>query len=54
MERFQRELADFIGGLYEGEKKVLVFGEGRRGAPVMLIGEAPGEQESMLGRPCVG
>jgi len=54
MERFQRELADFIGGLYEGEKKVLVFGEGRRGAPVMLIGEAPGEQESMQGRPFVG
>ncbi len=54
MERFQAELSAFINGLYEGEKKVLVFGEGRVGAPVMLIGEAPGEQESLQGRPFVG
>ena len=54
MEKLRGELTDFIGGLYEGEKKVLVFGEGRVGAPVMLVGEAPGEQESLLGRPFVG
>lgn len=54
MERFRRELADFVQGIYEGDKKVLVFGEGRVGAPVMMIGEAPGEQESLLGRPFVG
>ena len=54
MERFRNELSAFINGLYEGEKKVLVFGEGRVGAPVMLIGEAPGEQESLQGRPFVG
>lgn len=54
MDRFQRELSDFIQKLYEGERKVLVFGEGRIGAPVMLIGEAPGEQESLQGRPFVG
>ena len=33
---------------------VLVFGEGRVRAPLMLIGEAPGEQESLTGRPFVG
>ncbi|MBR6219332.1 MAG: uracil-DNA glycosylase [Clostridia bacterium] len=54
MERFQRELTDFIQKLYEGERKVLVFGEGKAGARVMLIGEAPGEQESLQGRPFVG
>ena len=54
MERFRRELAEFIDNLYESERKVLVFGEGRIGAPVMMIGEAPGEQESLLGRPFVG
>ena len=54
MDRFQSELADFIHKLYEGERKVLVFGEGRVGAPVMMVGEAPGEQESLLGRPFVG
>jgi len=54
MERFRAELTAFIQGLYEGERKVLVFGEGRVGAPVMMIGEAPGEQESLQGRPFVG
>ena len=54
MERFQRELKAFFRDLYEEERKVLVFGEGRVGAPVMMIGEAPGEQESLQGRPFVG
>ena len=54
MERFQREAMAFFRSLYEEERKVLVFGEGRVGAPVMMIGEAPGEQESLQGRPFVG
>ena len=54
MERFQKEATAFVRNLYEGERKVLVFGEGRVGAPVMMIGEAPGEQESLQGRPFVG
>ena len=54
MERFRAELRAFVDGIYEGEKKVLVFGEGDRRAPVMLIGEAPGEQETLQGRPFVG
>jgi uracil-DNA glycosylase family protein len=31
-----------------------VFGEGPPGAPVMLVGEQPGDQEDLLGRPFVG
>ena len=31
-----------------------VFGEGRAGARVMLIGEQPGDQEDLQGRPFVG
>ena len=54
MEKFRGELTRFIDGLYEGERKTLVHGEGRLGARVMLIGEAPGEQESLMGRPFVG
>ena len=54
MDKLNAELAAFIDGLYEGEKKVLVFGEGEADAPVMLVGEAPGEQESLMGRPFVG
>ena len=54
MEKFRRELTEFVQGIYEADRKVLVFGEGRVGAPVMMIGEAPGEQETLLGRPFVG
>ena len=54
MERFRAELRAFVDGIYEGEKKVLVFGEGSRGARVALVGEAPGEQETLQGRPFVG
>lgn len=54
MEKFRSELTKFIDGLYEGERKVLVHGEGKIGARLMLIGEAPGEQETLQGRPFVG
>lgn len=54
MKKFNRELADFINGVYEGEKKVLVFGDGNPRASLMMIGEAPGEQEALLGKPFVG
>ncbi len=54
MDKFRAELTKFIDGIYEGEKKILVHGEGRIGARVMLIGEAPGEQETLQGRPFVG
>lgn len=54
MAKLKAELTAFINDLYEGEKKILVFGEGDPGAAVMMIGEAPGEQETLLGRPFVG
>lgn len=54
MEKFRSELQAFVDGLYEGDRKVLVFGEGAPGARVMLVGEAPGEQEALQGRPFVG
>ena len=54
MERFRAELKAFVDELYEGDEKVLVYGEGAKNARVMLIGEAPGEQETLMGRPFVG
>lgn len=54
MEKFRAELKAFIDSIYEEEVKVLVFGEGGERARVMMIGEAPGEQESLQGRPFVG
>ena len=32
----------------------LVFGEGKKDAQIMLIGEGPGENEDLQGRPFVG
>ncbi len=54
MDKARRALEDMISGLYTGEKKLLVYGEGQKNARVMLIGEAPGEKESLEGRPFVG
>jgi uracil-DNA glycosylase len=31
-----------------------VFGEGPQGAPIMLVGEQPGDYEDMAGKPFVG
>ncbi len=54
MEKLRREMTAFFQKLYVGEQKILVFGEGKTPARVALIGEAPGEQEALLGRPFVG
>ncbi len=54
MEDYRAELRAFVDELYRGENKVLVFGEGPLNAELMLIGEAPGEQEALAGRPFVG
>lgn len=54
LEKLRSELEKLIGEVYEGECKVLVHGEGRLGARVMLVGEAPGEQETLRRRPFVG
>lgn len=39
--------------LYRGATQT-VFGEGPVGAPIMLVGEQPGDQEDRAGRPFVG
>ena len=54
MRRLQEEITAFYNELYAGERKVLVFGDGDERARIMMIGEAPGEQEVLLGRPFVG
>ena len=51
MELFRQECKAF----FQDEEHTLVFGEGPADHPVlMLIGEAPGEQEALQGRPFVG
>ena len=55
MERFRRECSAFFAQLGTEGQKPLVFGDGRFDNPVlMLVGEAPGEQEALMGKPFVG
>lgn len=55
MQHFQQRMTRFFSTLWPAEQKTLVFGEGLADhPPVMLIGEAPGEQETLQGRPFVG
>jgi len=55
MKRLQRDCNRFFNNLWAGDAKPLVFGDGNEKEPVlMLIGEAPGEQEALQGKPFVG
>lgn len=55
MEKFKRECTAFFQKLTEEGQTPLVFGDGLAKKPVlMLIGEAPGEQEALQGKPFVG
>lgn len=55
MQSFNAKMCRFFQTLWPAEEKPIVLGEGNSDhPPVMLIGEAPGEQESLQGRPFVG
>ena len=54
MEKMKQQLRELIAGVMPGKENALVFGEGPMSPKLMLIGEAPGEQESLQGRPFVG
>lgn len=51
---YQQDLRSFLSGVIPGAEHALVFGEGPERPVLMLIGEAPGEQETLQGRPFVG
>lgn len=54
LESYRQELRAFIADVWPGRESALVFGEGPLRPPLMLVGEAPGEQETLQGRPFVG
>lgn len=54
MRKLQAEMTEFFHSLYVDDKKVLVFGCGNEKARLLLVGEAPGEQETLEGKPFVG
>ena len=55
MQNYRARVNRFFSTLWPADEKPLVFGEGRSDhPPIMLIGEAPGEQETLQRRPFVG
>lgn len=55
LKALNQEMEAFFAGLWPGEEKPLVPGEGNSANPaLMLVGEAPGEQEVLKRRPFVG
>jgi len=54
LESLRRAAAGCKGCALWREATQTVFGEGRADAPIMLLGEQPGDQEDRQGRPFVG
>lgn len=54
LEELRELLARFDGCTLKRTARNLVFGDGRAGAPLMIVGEAPGREEDAEGRPFVG
>jgi DNA polymerase len=54
LESLRHALADFEHCALKRGARNLVFSDGMAGAPVMVIGEAPGRDEDAAGRPFVG
>ena len=52
--KHNEQMLTHFEGIYAPEKKKIVFGDGDPRARIVLIGEAPGEQEALQGKPFVG
>jgi DNA polymerase len=53
LQSLNKELKEYIEALYQ-QSTPLVFGDGDVGSHIILIGEAPGKNEILQGRPFVG
>jgi DNA polymerase len=54
LEELEAALASFDGCALKASARRLVFADGRAGAAVMIVGDAPGAEEDRAGRPFVG
>ncbi len=54
IQRHNAQMLEHFDAIYAPEKRKLVYGDGDASASVVLIGEAPGEQEALQGKPFVG
>ena len=54
LERIKRDVSKCLKCRLGATRNNVVFGEGRIDADIMFVGEGPGEDEDMTGRPFVG
>jgi uracil-DNA glycosylase len=54
LEKLREEVGDCKRCKLSGKRTNIVFGEGHPNAKIMFIGEAPGREEDLQGRPFVG
>lgn len=54
LDKVRQECIGAVEKRYPEEGKVVVFGEGKSDADIVLVGEAPGEKETKYVRPFVG
>ncbi len=54
LQKLKQESAQFFKSVYKDQEKIMVFGEGNPYASLVLVGEAPGQQEVVQQRPFVG
>jgi len=54
MELLKKEVLDCKKCGLAKTRNHVIFGEGNIHAPIVIIGEAPGRDEDLLGRPFVG
>ena len=53
-DKLKKECFQYLREVYAPEERIFVFGEGNLDADVLLVGEAPGEEETIQQRPFVG
>jgi DNA polymerase len=53
-DRLKKECFEYLKEVFAPEERIFVFGEGNLNARIMLVGEAPGEEETVQQRPFVG
>jgi uracil-DNA glycosylase family 4 len=53
-DRLKKECFEYLREVYAPEERIFVFGEGNLDARILLVGEAPGAEETVQQRPFVG
>lgn len=53
-DKLKKECFEYLKQVFAPDERIPVFGEGNLDARIMLVGEAPGEEETVQQRPFVG